>query len=214
MPELLIHFILLNAMSLITLVLENDLTNILGRFMLNMAVIFVLVRIIYYRYERSEEFLFSFFLMGIIVFFICSILESVNIQLGMGLGLFAIFSILRFRTVNYSVKDMTYVFVVIGISVINSLGNIDPPVVSAIVINSIILVIAYILELFYQKNSMSSLIIIYNKLELLVPALKDELLKDLSLHTGCDIKKIKIRRINVSNGNSEVEVYFRNKDRS
>ena len=179
-----------------------------------MAVIFVLVRIIYYRYERSEEFLFSFFLMGIIVFFICSILESVNIQLGMGLGLFAIFSILRFRTVNYSVKDMTYVFVVIGISVINSLGNIDPPVVSAIVINSIILVIAYILELFYQKNSMSSLIIIYNKLELLVPALKDELLKDLSLHTGCDIKKIKIRRINVSNGNSEVEVYFRNKDRS
>lgn len=201
-------------MSLITLVLENDLTNILGRFMLNMAVIFVLVRIIYYRYERSEEFLFSFFLMGIIVFFICSILESVNIQLGMGLGLFAIFSILRFRTVNYSVKDMTYVFVVIGISVINSLGNIDPPVVSAIVINSIILVIAYILELFYQKNSMSSLIIIYNKLELLVPALKDELLKDLSLHTGCDIKKIKIRRINVSNGNSEVEVYFRNKDRS
>jgi len=213
MPELLIHFILLNAMPLITLVLENDLTNILGRFMVNIAVIFVLVRIIYYRYERSEEFLFSFFLMGIIVFFICSILESVNIQLGMALGLFAIFSILRFRTVNYSVKNMTYIFIIIGVSVINSLANIDPPVVSAIVINAIILIAVYLLELFYQKNSLSSLIINYNKLELLVPSLKNELLKDLSLQTGCDIKKVKIRRINLNNGNSEVEVYFRNKDR-
>ena len=129
----------------------------------------------------------------------------------MALGLFAIFAILRFRTVTYTVKDITYIFIVIGVSVINSQANIPPPLIGAIIINTIILSATYFLEEFYQNNALSSFIMIYNKPELLVPALYNELLRDLSLITGRHIIKIKILKMNINNGNSEIEVYFREK---
>ena len=127
----------------------------------------------------------------------------------MALGLFAIFSILRFSTVTFSVKDMTYIFIVIGISVINSQANIAPSVIGAVAINSIILVATYSLEIFYKKNVQNSLILVYNKPELLVPSQKKELLNDLSILTGQDIIKVVIHKINTSTGSSEVEVFFR-----
>ena len=195
-------------MSFISLVFEVPLVNILVRFSINMLVIFVLVRLIYYRFSDKAEYLFSFILMGIIIFFVCSILKTVDIQLGMALGLFAIFSILRFRTVTYTVKDITYFFTVIGISVINSLANIPPPVIGAVLVNAIILLAAYILEKNYQKNVHDSLILIYNKPEMLAPTLRKELLQDLSAITGQDVHSVKIHKINVGNGNAEVEVFF------
>jgi hypothetical protein len=194
--------------SFILPVFENPLVNILVRFSLNMLVIFVLVRLIYYRHSEKPEYLFSFILMGIIIFFVCSILKTVDIQLGMALGLFAIFSILRFRTVTYTVKDITYFFTVIGISVINSLANIPPPVIGAVLVNSIILLAAYFLEKNYQKNVHDSLILIYNKTEMLAPSLRKELLEDLSAITGQNVLSVKIHKINVGSGNAEVEVFF------
>ena len=196
-------------MALLSYFLDDILLNILTRLLLNIAVIFVLVRLIYYRYNMKDEHLFSFFLIGIIIFFICSILDTVDIQLGMALGLFAVFAILRFRTVNYSVKDITYIFVVIGVSIINSLANIPPPLVSALAINAIILIAVYLLELFYQKNTLGHIIIVYNNLEMLSPVHRTELLRDLSARTGYEVVNVKIRKMNMSTGNSEIEVFFR-----
>jgi hypothetical protein len=198
-------------MSFITFNLENPLFNILVRFLLNLAVLFTLVRFIYYRYSQKEEYLFSFIMMGIIIFFVCSILKTVDIHLGMALGLFAIFALLRFRTVTYTVKDITYIFTVIGISVINSMANIPPPVVGALVVNCVILIASFSLEIFYQKKVKDSFIIIYNKPEWLVPAFKKELLEDLSACTGQDIIKVKIHKFNIGTGNAEIEVFFREK---
>ncbi len=198
-------------MSFESLAIENTLLSVMIRFFINLFVLFVLIRFIYYRFTRKEEFLFSYFLMGIIIFLICSLLETVDIQLGMALGLFAIFAILRFRTVNYTVKDMTYTFTVIGVSVINSQANIPPPVIGAIVINSIIIITVYSLEIFLQKRVLSTLLIIYNRLDLLKPALKKELLKDLCDQTGQNIEKLKIRKIDIGKGVSELEVYYKEK---
>jgi hypothetical protein len=129
--------------------------------------------------------------------------------MGLALGLFAIFAIIRFRTVQYSVKDITYVFVIIGISVINSQANIKPPILGAVVINVSILLLTYFLELFLLKKSMNSLTVVYNKTELLKPGRNRELLKDLSRHTGQNIEKVTIQRVNVKKGNALLEVYFR-----
>jgi len=177
-------------MSFISIANEDTLLSIMIRFGINFLVLFILVRLIYYRYSKKEEFLFSFFLMGIIIFFICAILETVDIQLGMALGLFAIFAILRFRTVTYTVKDITYIFTIIGISVINSQANVPPPLVGAIVINSIILITVFLLEIFLKKRALNSLIIIYYKIDLLNPVYRKELLKDLSDQTGENIEKV------------------------
>ena len=199
--------------KLFELVQEVILLNILVRFLINLAVIFVLVKLIYYRFNMKYEYLFSFFLIGIIIFFICSILDTVDIELGMAIGLFAVFAILRFRTVNYTAKDMTYVFVIIGVSIVNSLANIPPPILSALIINSIILTAAYLLEIYFRNTSLVHFIIVYNKPELLAPALNKELLGDLSSQTGYDVIKVKTLKINLDRNNAEVEIYFRNKNK-
>jgi hypothetical protein len=187
-------------MSLETLILGNSLQGIMIRFSFNLIVLFILIRLIYYRFVKKEEYVFSFFLMGTIIFLLVSLLTTVNIQLGMALGLFAVFGILRFRTVNYTAKDMTYIFTIIGISVINSQANIPPPVLGALAVNSIIIILAIILELFLKKNALTRVVIRYNKLKLLNPDLRKELLKDLSAHTGLNIEKVNIRRINIGKG--------------
>jgi hypothetical protein len=149
-------------------------------------------------------------MMGLMIFLICAILGTIDLKVGTALGLFAIFAIIRFRTVQYTVKDMTYVFIIIGISVINSQANIPPPILGAIVINISILLITYLLELFLLKKSLNKLVITYNKPELLKPGNNNELLKDLSRYTGQNIEKVTIKKLNIKKGNAEVEVYYRN----
>ena len=196
-------------MSLSSLAAEHTLFSIMLRFALNLLVIFILVGLIYYRFTGKKEYVFSFFLMGIIIFLLCALLQTVNIQLGMALGLFAIFSILRFRTVNFSAKEMTYIFVVIGVSVINSQANIPPPVFGAIVVNSIILISALLLELFLRKGTLTPVTIVFGKPELLAPEMRKELLSELSAKTGQQIEKVIIRKIDINKSNVELEGFFR-----
>jgi len=198
-------------MSFETLSQDNTLVSIMIRFFLNLLVLFILIRLIYYKFTKKEEYLFSFFLMGIIIFLLCSLLQTVNIQLGMALGLFAVFAILRFRTINYTAKDMTYIFTVIGLSVINSQANIPPPLVGALLINTIIIVTTIILEFFLRKNALTQVLIVYNKLELLNPDLRKDLLKELSDRTRLHIEKVRIRKIDINKGIAELEAYFRDK---
>lgn len=196
-------------MEINTFLLNNSIWNLLTRFLINLIVLFVLVRGIYYRYSKKEEYLFSYFLMGVMIFLICAILGTLDLKVGTALGLFAIFAIIRFRTVQYSVKDITYVFVIIGISVINSQANIPPPIIGAVVINVSILLITYSLEIFLWKKSLNKLRVSYNKLDLLKPGRKIELMADLSLHTGQPVEKVLIREINIGRGNAELDVYFK-----
>jgi hypothetical protein len=196
-------------MSFETIALDNSLLSIMIRFSFNLLVLIILIRFIYYKFTKKAEYLFSYLLMGIIIFLLCSLLGTVDIHLGMALGLFAIFAILRFRTVNYTTKDMTYIFTVIGVSVINSQANIPPPLAGALIVNSIIVIAAYVLELFLRKNGMSSVIIVYNKPELLNPGIREELLKELSIQTGLIIERVKVRKIDIGKGNAELEAFFR-----
>jgi hypothetical protein len=199
-------------MSISSLVLEHSLWNIILRFFFNLFILFILIRVIYYNYSKKEESVFSFFLMGIMIFLICSLLKTAEIQIGMALGLFAIFAILRFRTRNLSAKDMTYIFTAIGLSVINALASIPPPVLGAIIVNSIILLTAYLLEIYLQKKTLTRHLLIYDKLELLNPALIQDLKKDISLRIGHNVEKVKIRKIDLNKRTAELEVSFNDKN--
>lgn len=188
---------------------EVTLANILIRFGFNLLVLTILVYFIYYKHSKKEEYLFSFYLIGVVIFLICALLKTVDIQLGLALGLFAVFAILRFRTVNYTVKDMTYIFAVIGVSVINSQANIPPPVIGAVVINSLIIIIAWLLELYTRRRTLTSFIIQYKNLNLLKPAARQDLLRELSVLTGYDIRNVVIKEMNIEKGSAELEVFFR-----
>ena len=182
------------------------------RFVITLIFLFILIALIYFRYSKKEKFLFTFFLIGIIVFFICSMLKEVDIAIGMGLGLFAIFTILRFRTRNFSLKDMAYIFTVIGISVINSVNVPDFPLIGFLIINLIIITAAFILEEFMRKNSFSKQSVIFDDLELLKPRNKNKLTKDLSSRTGLNILRIKILKVDFKKEIADLEIYFKDQN--
>jgi hypothetical protein len=188
---------------------STSLWSTLVRFAMNLVFLFIMIRILYFRYSKKENFMFTFFLIGITVFFIVTMLKDYKMEVGLGLGLFAIFGILRFRTRNFSVKDMAYTFTTIGISVINSVNIIDFPVLGFLIINTIIILSIFILEEHLKKNTFGKYSIFYDKIELLKPESKHKLIKDLSSKTGLRITKVKIRNINLKRDIAELEVYFK-----
>jgi hypothetical protein len=191
--------------------LFNSMTvwGILLRFAMNLFFLFILIRILYFRYSKKEKFLFTFFLIGITVFFICAMLKDIKIEIGLGLGLFAIFGILRFRTRNFSVKDMAYTFTTIGISVINSVNLETFPIIGFLVINIIIVLSAFILEEYLKNNMFNKYSISYDNLDLLKPGSNNKLIKDLSSRTGHNILRVKIRNIDLKRDVAQLDVYFK-----
>ena len=191
--------------------LFNSMTlgGVLLRFLVNLVFLIILIQLLYFWYSKKEKFLFTFFLIGVTVFFICSMLKDIKIEIGIGLGLFAIFQILRFRTRNFSVKDMAYIFTTIGISVINSINVPEFPLIGFIIINVIIVTVVFVLEEHLRKNSFSKYSIYYGNLELLRPGSNNKLIKDLSSKTGLDIMKVKIRNIDFTREVAHLEIYFK-----
>jgi uncharacterized membrane protein len=190
--------------------------NVLIRFSINLVVLYIVIRLIYFRYSKKQGYAFSFFLMGIMIFLVCILLKSVEIQLGMALGLFAIFAILRFRSRNLPLRDMTYFFTVLGIAVINAMASFYNPLRGTVLINSIIIISLIVLEFFFQKKKKEPLSkhrLLYDKLELLNPERKQDLLQDISLRTGIQIKRARIRKIDLTKGNAELEVFYKEKDK-
>jgi hypothetical protein len=186
-----------------------DFFGILIRFVINLVFIFILIRGIYFRYSKKEKFLFTFFLMGITVFFITSMLKSVFIEFGMAVGLFAVFAILRFRTRNFGLKDMSYIFTTIGLSVINSLKLVGFPVLGVIIFNIFIVISAIVLEEFALRNNTVTHSIIYEDLELLKSSKKQKILKELSELTGKEIIRYKIRIIDYKEKMATMDISYR-----
>lgn len=191
---------------------QDPIWNVLVRFLVTLFVLFVIIRLIYFRYSRKERRVFSFFQMGIMIFLVCMLLKTVEVQLGMALGLFAIFAILRFRSRNLSLREMTYFFTVIGVSVINAMASFYNPVRGMILINSIIIISVLVLEIFFYRRAFSSATLIYNRLELLGSAKTEELLSDISERTGNKVEKVTIKKIDLIKNVAELEIFFRTSD--
>jgi hypothetical protein len=121
------------------------------RLAINIAVLFIIIKLLYNRYSNKKGNLFAFFLMGTMIFLLCIVLKNVELQMGMALGLFAIFSIIRYRTRNMAIKDMAYLFTVLGISALNALLNYPNPVRGTILVNSIVILTIFILEISFKK---------------------------------------------------------------
>jgi hypothetical protein len=182
---------------------------IMWRFAANLFFMFILVRVVYYRYNKKIKFLFISFMMGIVVFFICSMLGAVRLDISFAFGLFAIFAILRFRTRNVSTKDMAYVFTTIGISMINSLKVFKFPIGGIVIFNLLIILSCFILEEYLAKNSFRSHVISYNNTELLKPDNKQKLLQDISGLTGETVVRVKIQKVDYKKGESSLEIFYR-----
>jgi hypothetical protein len=187
---------------------QNFLT-ILMKFAINLVFIFILIRGIYFRYSKKEELLFTLFIMGIMVFFVNSMMSSVTLDFGFAFGMFAIFAILRFRTNSISLKDMVYIFAVIGISMMNSLKVFNFPMSGIFIFNIIILISVYALEEYLLRNKTDSHVISYENLELLKPDKEQKLLKEISAMTGQNIFRVKVQRVDYKRGVAMLEIFYK-----
>ena len=178
------------------------------RFSFNWLVITIIGRGLYYSVTRKKNYLFSFMLISTVVFFVCFLLENLDLGLGFALGLFAIFGIIRYRTNPIPIKEMTYLFLVIGVSVINGLSNQNISYSELVFTNVTIIIVVYFLErIWLQKNEFNK-IINYEKIELIHPDKRTELVKDIKQRTGLDVFRVEIGRINYLRDTVRLKVYY------
>jgi len=196
----------------LNLIDTSEFADLFARFIVNLGVVVLLVRWLYFSATRKKDYLFSYFLISTVVFLLCYLLESVEMQLGFALGLFAIFGIIRYRTDAIPIKEMTYLFIVIGISVINALANVDSGGITIIVFSNLaVIVTTYVLERVWLLRHESSKVIIYDKIDLIKPANYDLLIKDLEERTGIiNISKVEIGSIDLLKETCSLTINYKN----
>lgn len=185
----------------------EEMWHLLLRFSFHMLVCFIMIHFCYYRKNRNREYYKSFIFFSAGMFLLLFLLESIKLQIGLTLGLLAIFGVIRYRTETVPIKEMTYLFMVIAISVINGLSlSVSYAVLGAT--NLLILLIIAFFE--YQKflSSTSSKLILYDRIELITPEKHDELMTDLKLRTGLEIQKIEIGHIDFLRDAAFIRVYY------
>ncbi len=185
----------------------EEMWHLLLRFSFHMLVCFIMIHFCYYRKNRNREYYKSLIFFSAGMFLLLFLLESIKLQIGLTLGLLAIFGVIRYRTETVPIKEMTYLFMVIAISVINGLSlSVSYAVLGAT--NLLILLIIGFFE--YQKflSNTSSKLILYDRIELITTEKHDELMADLKQRTGLDIKKIEIGHVDFLRDAAFIKVYY------
>jgi len=186
----------------------EDLLEMIIRLGVHMIFVTLLVRFIYYPIARRKDFLFTYFLFSISIFLMCFMLESVKLEMGFALGLFAVFGIIRYRTDAIPIKEMTYLFIVIGMSVMNALINKKISLVELVFANLAIVGLTYGLEKVWLLRHESQKIIVYDNIHLIQSGRHDELRKDLELRTGIKINRVEIGKIDFLRDTALLKIYF------
>lgn len=190
------------------LINPEDFVSLLVRFTLNLIVILAIVIGLYAKNSRRKDFYFSYIAVSIVIFLLCFLLANVKMELGFALGLFAIFSIIRYRTDSIPIKEMTYLFVVIVVSVINALANKKISYAELVITNLLIIGILYILEKILNLRQEIMYRILYEKIENVQVGKEEELLADLKLRTGKNIKRFEIERIDFLRDVAYINIFF------
>lgn len=187
---------------------SQNLLDFAIRFGINLIVIFVIVRLLYYPIRRNRDFLFTFFLFNIINFLICFLLSSAKLKMGFAFGLFAIFSILRYRTVTVPVREMGYFFISVTLGIINALTSNEQGMVLLILANLIILAVAWIIDHKVRVVHENYKEVIYDRIDLIAPEKREEMLADLRQRTGLAVHRVEFSRIDFFRDTARIYIFY------
>lgn len=180
-------------------------------FGINLLVCWIITHFFYYRKSRRRDYYFTYMLFSTAIFFILYQLQNMKIEVGIALGLFGIFSMIRYRTEQLPIREMTYLFVLIAISIINGAGM-ATSYVSFAAVNLLFIAIIWVLEAVGMFNHKAQKIIIYEKIDLIRPDRREELLADLRQRTGLDILKVQVGSINFLKDTAFIKVTYVTED--
>jgi hypothetical protein len=190
----------------------DDFFEMVLRFLINFSVAFILIRVIYYPIHKRKDYLFTYFLFNILIFFVCILLNGVKLKLGFAFGLFAIFGILRYRTEQLPIKEMTYLFMIIAIAIVNSLSDKKVSFAELMLVNGVIVVATYMLEKVFLLKHESRKDVLYEKVENVKPENHTILISDLKERTGLDIHRVQIGKIDFLRDTVKIMVYYHEDD--
>ena len=180
--------------------------DFLIRLLINMAGVFILVRFVYFRTTQQRAYASSYILFGLSVFLITSQLASVEISIGFAFGLFAIFSMLRYRTESINVKEMTYLFLVIAMSLLSGISATDQLELGFLL--GLICLLAHVTETSLLLPKLEECIVEYERIENIVPARREELLADLRERLGEDVRTIEIESVDFLRDTATLKIQF------
>ena len=186
-----------------------DLGHMVTMFLINIFAIWCIIHLLYFPKSRRREYYFTFMLIGISVFFLIYLLGGVKIRIGFALGLFAIFGIIRYRTESMPVREMTYLFVIIAMSVINALSD-SLSWLDILSVNGLFILSVWVFEHIHLKEAMAVKMVQYDRIELIKPDQHEQLLADLKERTGLDIVKVEVGGIDFLRDMAVLKVYYRN----
>ena len=189
--------------------LSHELLNLIIRFGFNLSVAFIIIKLIYQRDHNNNDFVFTYFMFNSLIFFFASILGSITINMGFAFGLFAVFAILRYRTDPIPIKEMTYLFIVITIGVINALSGDEVSFEALLFTNTALVGLTYFLEKYWQNNLLASMNIDYEKIENVKPENHEALLADLKERTGLNIQDFLLSRMNFLRDTARIKIYYK-----
>jgi Domain of unknown function (DUF4956) len=186
--------------------LDPTLQELLVQIGLNLLSMFVLVRLIYYPIYRNTEFAFTYFIFNIIIFFVTYLLNKVNVSMGAAFGLFAVFSMLRYRTEGISMRDMTYLFLTIALGLIHGI-TVNNTQTSAIISVSLLL-LTYLFEsnILYRREFSKE--VMYDKIDLTVSQKRQELIADLEERTGLKINRVEVEKLDFLRDMAYLKIYY------
>jgi len=196
--------------DILNYIMANSYIMLLVSFILNAAVVFIVTHCFYFPKSHRRDYYFTFILMSIATFLLLYTLNDVKLKSGIALGLFAIFSIIRFRTESMPVREMTYLFVIIASSVINAMFSQVGGVIPAC---DVLIVLAVgVCEFLrnHQKNILASKLVAYDRIDLIKPEKRDEMIKDLTDRTGLEIVNVEVGHIDFLKDSAMLKVFYKN----
>ncbi|HOD27385.1 MAG TPA: DUF4956 domain-containing protein [Bacteroidales bacterium] len=186
---------------------SHDLWELLFRFLFNFVVIGIIIHFFYYRKSRRVDYYFTFIIISVSIFFLIYLLGSVKLKIGFALGIFAIFGIIRYRTEQVPIREMTYLFTITAISVINAL-SIQMSYTQMVATNLVIILVIWGLETSRWLKHTNSKMVLYDRIQLILPEREKELIDDLKKRTGLDIIRVEVGHIDFSRDVAFIKVYY------
>lgn len=175
-------------------------------FFVNLFSLIVLIRIIKFRNNIDSSYLLSVFILNIIIYFTTSVLHKSELNLGAGFGLFAVFSMLRFRTTDISLQQMTFLFLAIAFGLIAAVWPTN--LMGLVAMFSLVLLIIFSIYKILLNKTFSSKSIVYDKIDLIVPDKEVELIRDISNRTGLNVLKVEILNIDFLKDATIIKIFY------
>ncbi len=187
---------------------SDDFYVLVLRLLINLVFLTIIIRFLYYSRTKRKDYLFTYYLIGTITFFLCFGLKKLDIDTGMGLGLFAIFGIIRYRTDAIEIKEMTYLFLIIGVSVVNALASNQVSISEVAVINLTVIAMTFVLENLWLMKHETRKTINYERIDLITPDKHQEMKADLEKRTGLIINRVEVGKIDFLNDTAQVRIFY------